>query len=285
MEKKSKLVEDYQQAGQEIFDKLHLATYPVSIKYIKNETEIPESAIQPSNKGKMMSMCQAFTMSRRFGKGYAITAADNFCTPSTVAHGWVNISEEEFIESQIRQGWTKDPKAERRRAKHIYSKNYKNVMQLGYRGLISYPSQKMPLTPDVMLIYGNGAQITHIIHALNYEHKKKYSIKSTFEGFGESCAKGGLIPFITRKAQIIIPGAGDRSFAGIQDYEIGIGMPAKYIFYVLENLFKTGGKQGLGFPLKQMIPLGLTEKITPGFVYMKELIDKKLKEEEKKSGE
>lgn len=274
-------IEEYQNAGKEIFDKLHFQTYPVGIEYIKNEDEIPSEAIRPSQQGKMMSICQAFYMSRRFGKIYGITAADNFCTPSTVAHGWVNISEEEFIESQVRQGWHKDEKAERRRARNLYSKNFKNIIQLGYCGLISFPLHKAPVIPDTILIFGNGAQLTHIIHALNYEHKKKYNIKSSFEGFGESCGKGSLMPFLTRKAQIVIPGSGDRSFAGIQDHEIGIGMPAEHIFYILKNLFKTGGRQGLGFPIRSMIPLNLTSNLTPGFKYMKELIDKKFEESKK----
>jgi len=85
------------------------------------------------------------------------------------------------------------------------------------------------------------------------------------------------MPFITRKPQIVIPGAGDRSFAGIQDHELAIGMPAKYVFYVLENLFKVGGGQGLKLPLRQIIPLNLNENLTPGFKYMREVIDKKLK--------
>ena len=87
------------------------------------------------------------------------------------------------------------------------------------------------------------------------------------------------MPFITRKSQIVIPGAGDRSFAGIQDHELAIGMPAKYVFYVLENLFKVGGGQGLKLPLRQIIPLNLNENLTPGFKYMREVIDKKLKQE------
>jgi len=281
MSSKNKNLEEYQKAGQEIYDKLHFQTYPIGIKYIKDEKEIPPGAIQPSKRDKRMSICQAFYMSRRFGNIYAITAADNFCTPSTVAHGWVKISEEEFIESQVRQRWHKDEKAEIRRAKKLYSKNFKNIMDLGYTGLISYPIQKSPLIPDTILVFGNGAQITHIIHALCYEHKKKYSINSSFEGFGESCGKGSLIPFLTRKVQIVIPGSGDRSFAGIQDQEIGIGLPADHIFYVLQNLFKTGGRQGLGFPIKSMIPLNLTENLTPGFKYMKEIIDRKLEEEKK----
>ena len=86
------------------------------------------------------------------------------------------------------------------------------------------------------------------------------------------------MPFITRKAQIVIPGAGDRAFGGIQDHEIAIGMPGNFIFYVLQNLFKTGGQQGLGFPIRALIPMSLTENLTPGFKYMREVIDKKLKE-------
>ncbi|MFO7797391.1 MAG: DUF169 domain-containing protein [Promethearchaeati archaeon] len=281
MSGKNKNLEEFQKAGQELYDELHFQSYPIGIKYIKDESEIPKEAIQPSKRDKRMSICQAFYMSRRFGNNYAITAADNFCTPSTVAHGWVKISEEEFIESQVRQGWHKDEKAEIRRAKKLYSSNFKNIMELGYCGLISYPLHKSPLIPDTILVFGNGAQITHIIHALCFEHKKKYSINSSFEGFGESCGKGSLMPFLTRKAQIVIPGSGDRSFAGIQDHEIGIGMPADHIFYILQNLFKTGGRQGLGFPIKSMIPLNLTENLTPGFKYMKELIDRKLVEEKK----
>jgi uncharacterized protein (DUF169 family) len=274
-------LEDYRKAGQELFDKIHLSTYPVAIKYLKDLKEIPEGAIRPIDKGHKMSICQAFTQARRFSRTYAITAIDNFCTPSSVGHGWVDISEEEFIESQIRQGWSKDPQAERRRAAQQYAKNFKNIISLGYRGLVCSPLPETLVIPDTILTYCDGPQLTYIIHALTFEHKSKYSITSSFEGFGESCGKGGLLPFITRKPQIVIPGAGDRSFAGIQDHELAIGMPAKYIFYVLENLFKVGRGQGLKLPLRQILPLNLDENLTPGFKYMRELIDKKLEAERK----
>jgi uncharacterized protein (DUF169 family) len=206
-----------------------------------------------------------------------ISAEDNFCTPSSAGHGWVPITKEEFVESQVRQGWSKDEAAERRRAEQVYSKNFEQVIAFGYRGVIIAPLNETPVIPDSILIYGDGKQLTYLIHALTFEHKKKYAIHSNFEGFGESCAKGGLMPFLTGRIQIVIPGAGDRSFAGIQDHEIGLGMLAKYIFYVLKNLFKVGGRQGLRFPLRQLLPMNLTEKITPGFVFMREVFDKHLK--------
>lgn len=271
-------IEDYQRAGDDMFNRLHLDSYPVSIKYIKNiEDDIPVGVRRPIDTKEKMSICQAFTYARRFRQKLCITAADNFCTPSSVAHGWVPLTMEEFVESQVRQKWSKDAQAEKRRAEHTYAQNFKNIIELAYRGVIVSPLTETPVIPDAIMIYCNGPKLTYIINSLNYEHKRKYRIQSTFEGFGESCAKGGLMPFITRKCQIVIPGTGDRSFAGIQDHELGIGMPASYIFYVLENLFQTGAGQGLKFPLRQLIPK-LDENLTPGFKYMREIIDKKLSE-------
>jgi len=275
---KNKTIEDYRKAGLELFDVLHLNTYPVSLKYIKDlETEIPAGVRRPIDDGDKMSICQAFTYARRFGHKLCITALDNFCTPSSVAHGWVPLTVEEFTESQVRQKWSKDTEAEKRRAEHIYKTNFKSVIELAYRGVIVSPLMETPVIPDAILVYTDGPKLTNIINALNYEHKRKYRVQSTFEGFGESCGKGGLMPFITRRAQIVLPGTGDRSFGGIQDHELAIGMPGEFIFYILENLFQTGAGQGLKFPLRTLIPK-LDESLTPGFVYMREVIDKKLEE-------
>jgi uncharacterized protein (DUF169 family) len=284
MSSKNKTIEDYRKAGEELFNRMHLQTYPVSVKYIKDiETEIPPGVERPIDKGEKMSICQAFTYARRWNKKLCITADDNFCTPSSVGHGWVPLTLEEFTESQIRQKWTKDEKAEKRRAEHMYKNNFKNIIELAYRGVIVSPLYDTPVIPDAITVFCDGPQITAIIHALNYEHKRKYRIQSTFEGFGETCAKGGMMPFITRKAQIVIPGMGDRSFAGIQNHELAIGMPADFIFYILENLYQTGAGQGIKFPLRTSIPK-LTENLTPGFRYMREIIDKKM-EEMKKLGQ
>jgi hypothetical protein len=108
---------------------------------------------------------------------------------------------------------------------------------------------------------------------MSYEYK--YVPKSSFDGYGESCVKGGLFPFVFNTPQVVIPGSGDRSFAAISDSEIGIGMPAELVFYVLENLFKTGGNRNLGFPQKTFLATNLNENITPGFRYLREAADKK----------
>jgi uncharacterized protein (DUF169 family) len=102
---------------------------------------------------------------------------------------------------------------------------------------------------------------------------------STFEGFGETCVKGAMLPFLTGRAQVVIPGMGDRAFTGVQDHEIAFGLPANLLPAVVENLFKSGGRLNMGQPVKTLLPMGLTESITPGFAYLKEKADERRKAE------
>lgn len=80
--------------------------------------------------------------------------------------------------------------------------------------------------------------------------------------------KGALIPFVTQKPQVVIPGAGDRTFAGISEYELGIGLPAFLVSYVVDHLFKTGRRLNVGYPMRSVIAMDLDENMTPGFRYL-----------------
>jgi uncharacterized protein (DUF169 family) len=269
---------DYRKAGAELYEKLHLATYPVALKYIRDESEIPPKAVRPSQAKQKWSLCQAVTYSRRWGWTVAMTADDNFCTPATASHRWVDISADDLLQSQLFQAWHKDVEAEKKRLKHgldqVGDGNLEKLSQ--YCGLVSSPLAHTPLIPDSILVFGNGENINHIIHALTYEGENYPT--STFEGFGETCIKGGLVPFITGIPQIVIPGMGDRTFSGVYDYEIAIGMPANLLFMAVENLFKSGGRLNLGNPVRTLLAAGINENITPGFKYLRAKMDEMAKE-------
>ena len=273
---------DYQKAGQDLLSRLRLATYPVAIKYIKDISEIPTKAIRPSQSGQKWCLCQAITYTRRWGWMVAMTADDNFCTPATAGHQWVDVSQEDLLQSQLFQTWHKDIEAEKKRQKHgrdmIGEANIQKLKQ--YHGFVVAPLHETPFVPDSVLVFGNGENITHIIHAITYEGEN-YPY-SGFEGFGETCTKGGLMPFITGIPQVVIPGMGDRTFSGVHDYEIAIGLPGAMVFIALQNLLKTGGKLNLGIPVKTLLPMSITENITPGFKYMRDKIDKIEKTKAKK---
>jgi len=73
--------------AKEIRDKLCLLTYPLAIKMVKNEEEIPKDAIRPfRDKGYHLDNCQAFSMSRRGQEMIAMTKEDMWCmAPFTLA--------------------------------------------------------------------------------------------------------------------------------------------------------------------------------------------------------
>jgi len=265
---------DFQEAGQTLYDRIHLSSLPVAIKYIKTASEIPNGKImRPSALGEEWSLCQAFTYARRWGWNVAMTGDDNFCVPATASHGWEDISEEDRVESQIRQGWHRDEEAERR-LQNFTSKLFgeKADLRKEYKGFIVSPLPKSIVVPDTVLIYGNGEQITHIIQALVYDGRNFPT--SSFWGFGESCMKGGLIPFLTQAPQIVIPGTGDRTFSGVFDYEIAIGLPGSLIFEVSANLFKTGGRLNMGMPVMTLLPRSIKAKLTPGFDFLRKKYEK-----------
>lgn len=270
-------LDDYKKAGQELYHKLHLPSYPVAIRYIKSENEAPENAIRPSASGQKWSLCQAFTYARRWGWHSAMTSDDNFCVPSSAMHKWVDVSGDDFIESQVQQGWHKSREAEKNRY------NFSQLLFAGeqgeerlktakeYTGFICSPLTDAIVEPHSILVYGDGSHINHIVQALCYDYT--FPVTSSFEGFGESCVKGGFIPFIMGRPQVVIPGMGDRSLSGTFDHEIAIGFPASLLGTVLEYLFKTGGPRNVGLPVKTLLPMGLTESITPGFSYLRKKID------------
>ena len=270
-------LEGFREAGNALYHKLHLPTYPVAITYIKTEDEIPEKAVRPSAGGQKWSLCQAFTYARRWGWHVAMTADDNFCIPASAMHQWVGVSAEDFIESQVQQGWHKDREAEKNRYEFSQGlfrgpegeARLKKLKE--YNGCVCSPLAKTLLAPDSILVFGDGSHITHIIHAICYDYT--FPVVSSFEGFGETCAKGGLVPFITGRAQVVIPGMGDRAFSGVFDHELAVGLPASLLPVVQENLFKTGGRLNMGQPVKTMLPMELTESLTPGFAYLRKKLD------------
>jgi uncharacterized protein (DUF169 family) len=236
----SKTIEEFRNIGQNLYDKLRLLTYPVAIKFIKDFNEIPEKAQRPSRIGQNITLCQAFTMARRWSAHVAMTFEDNACITSSLVHQWKKVSIKDIIQSQVISGYHKDAKAELMvQSQYSALSNKENYLKIkDHKGFIVSPLTKTIINPDVILIYGDPAQITHIVQALSYEGK--YLVNSSFIGFGESCLKGVLIPYISDKPEVVLPGTGDRTLGLTKEEEMAIGLPSKLISYVIENLFKSG---------------------------------------------
>lgn len=247
-----KTAEDYQQTSKEIWNALRLSTIPVAVKFIKDESEIPEDFIRPTKVGETWSLCQAFTYARRNGESSAMTKEDNFCVPSSYGQGWLDTTWEEFVESQRLNKWRKDYDSEIRcqmaaGADFATKENFAKMRE--HVGFLVAPLNSTSFVPDTILIYSDPGQATHLVQALSYEGK--HVITSIFNGFGESCIKGALKPLLTGTPEVILPGAGDKGVSGTRDDEVAIAIPGALLFYIKEHLFKTGSEFNMGYPYKK----------------------------------
>ena len=266
-------IEQYQQIGREIWNDLRLATYPVAIKYIKDESEIPNDFVQPSKVGESWTLCQAITYARRNQTCSVMTKEDNFCVPSSWGQGWLKLPWEEFVQSQILNQWHKDYESEIRcqmasGADWASEENLKRVAE--HCGFLVAPLTSAPFIPDSILLYCNPGQATHIIHALSYEGN--HVVTSSFTGFGESCIKGALKPFLTGTPEVILPGTGDQVVSGTHAHEMAVAVPGQLLFTIKKNIFQTGGEKNIGYPL-QAPRTKIDNSFLPGWVYLKEKME------------
>jgi uncharacterized protein (DUF169 family) len=270
-----KSIEDYQSTGKELYDALRLNTFPVAVKYIKALADIPAGFIRPAQFKQKWSLCQAITYARRGGARIAMTADDNFCVPASYGQGWLpQLSYDDLIESQRLNKWRGSIEAEKKvqaafAAEIVTSEGYKKIA--GNIGFLLCPLADTPFVPDSILLYGSPGQMTHITQALSYEGK--HIVKSTFIGFAESCMKGILFPHVTGKAQYVSPGMGDQTLSGTNENEVAIGIPGELLFYIKEQLFRTGGDTNKGMPMRALLAGQLSEKMTPGWVFLKKKLD------------
>ena len=272
-------LEDYHEVGESLRKKLDLETEIVSVKFIKNQSEIPDGFVRPvQDMGRKMTICLSFAEARREGKKMAITAQDTPCTPGAVVQGWTNVSLWAFIKSQVDNKWQKNALSMIRGNNKRYKlgglrAQYPFNKILGHRGVIVSPLPDTPFIPDTVIIFGYPEQITHVAHSLSYEGK--YVPKAIITGFGESCLAAGLIPLKSKKPVFALLGMGDRALRFVNKYEVAMGMPGSMVFYVNENLYKTGGEHNLKHYLENPEPLEqLDESMLPGWTNVRKLIDK-----------
>ena len=82
-------IERYRELGRHLETYLRPATFPLAIKLIKSESEIPPKSKRPSSDlGLRTFVCQNFRMSRSYGWTIAATEEDCSCKFARAVYGW-----------------------------------------------------------------------------------------------------------------------------------------------------------------------------------------------------
>lgn len=210
------------------------ATMPVAVRLAgRGETPPPKTRYPCRDLGNRVAVCQGMTMARTLGWGVAFGAADHACPFPAVFIG--HIPPDEFLKGETASYYVEDQTGARR-----MEEAYPRWEEGRYEEVWLAPLQKAAFAPDVVVVYGTPAQMVLLIQAANCRSGAGVASFS----FGRAGCAGWLAGVIQSGAcTYMVPGPGERVFAGTQDHEMSFAIPAcrfEEIVHGLEYVRKQG---------------------------------------------
>jgi uncharacterized protein (DUF169 family) len=241
----------YREYGAELERRLRLKTFPVAIKLLEKEKDIPEGAKRPlKDFGHHFSLCQTLEMSRRDGKIMAMLKEDHWCFEPVVGYG-LGEPPDYFL-----QGHNRYPKdvATLEAGKH-YAEEFPRLEAGKYIGMASAPLPSTNFQPDVIMIYCDAAQLCLLL--LGREYKDGRNLKCSISGHA-ACVYGVVPAVQSGECQMAVPCRGDHYRAMAGDEEMIFTVPAgklEDLMLGLRAIEKTGSKLPVGYSFRPEYPL------------------------------
>lgn len=208
---------------------------------------------------KKLTICQIINAVRLYGWAWTILSEDVECILGAIALGLRKESFMDVKEIFMKLGYVSNDESARRFASKIPRIEKSN------RGFIIGPLEVLDIKPDLLIIYGNGAQIMRMIQSIVYAMEGERLIFSTSGDCG-ICGDGIANAYITEKPQIVIPCYGERRFGHSQDDELAVVIPFIYMEKIIEGLRKTHNA-GIRYPIP--IAAAITELEVPEEIKIK----------------
>jgi uncharacterized protein (DUF169 family) len=105
--------------------------------------------------------------------------------------------------------------------------------------------------PDVILIYGNPAQMMLLMNGLQFKDYERFQFFFIGEG---SCADGLAQCYTTGKPALAIPCMGERAFGAVTEDEMVMALPPAMMAKAVEGL-QALKERGISLPIKYLGPL------------------------------
>lgn len=235
---------DFKEAALFVRENLRLKTLPVGVKFARDRSELPEKVRRPSvAMGKRVAICQGVTMARNYGWTVGLGREDVICVPAAIVFGFsdavdqagalsklfceINFSSNEGLAQKETSSMSRFEKGE-------------------IEAIVMAPLEKAPFEPDTVVIYGNPGQMMRLVQAWSYFNGER--VKGEFGGKVE-CDEYLIAPFKMQTARLVIPGNGERIFAGTQDDEVAFAFPARKIVELSRGLREVGRAIGARYPV------------------------------------
>jgi uncharacterized protein (DUF169 family) len=194
-----------------------LATSPVAIRLAEKGDTAPQKARYPrQHVGHRLAVCQGMTLARTMGWTLVFGKEDHACPFPRIFMG--HVPADRFLDGAVADYYLDD--AERMRAMEA---SYPRWPADCYHEIWLAPLKACDFQPDLVVAYGNPAQILAMIHGANYAVGT--GVKSVSSGrFGCSTWIAGIPQ--SDQCTYAVPGPGERVFAGTQDHEMSFGVPS-----------------------------------------------------------
>jgi len=129
----------------------------------------------------------------------------------------------------------------------VRAKICRNLPRLEYKKysyLVAAPLDKTDFEPQIIIIYGNPAQISRLVQSEVYATGNTVASES---GGAFACCAEVTVPMLMNKCQMVLTGGGDRVIAQTQDREVAFAIPSSKIDSIVEGLEQTH-KAGMRYP-------------------------------------
>lgn len=224
--------------GADLEKMLRLKTYPIAIKMLKDESEIPEGAVRPKrDQGEHYAICQVFSLARRQGTTVAMFLEDHWCFEPIISYGLVE-TPQDYLDGFTNSFFIADKEAAEKHAREM------TRLPVGqYAGMVLGPMKTANFDPDLAMIYCNSAQLRHLLLALRYRNGTQ--VTSTLDPIG-SCVHSVVPSLQSGECKVTVPDPGDFERAGAQEDEMVLTVPAARLEELMEGVYHLE-ESGMGF--------------------------------------
>jgi uncharacterized protein (DUF169 family) len=221
--------ETFNAYGIDLERMMYLKTYPIAIKMLKGESEIPKGAIRPKkDRGEHYAMCQAFAVARRQATTLAMFIEDHWCFEPIISYGLVE-PPQDYLDGFTNSFFIADKTAASRHAREM------TRIPVGkYPGMVLGPLKTANFVPDLTMIYSNTAQLRHLLFSLRYLNGTQ--VTSTIDPIG-SCVHSVVPSLLNDECYVTVPDPGDFERANAQDDEMILTVPARRLKELMDGLY------------------------------------------------
>jgi uncharacterized protein (DUF169 family) len=222
---------------------LRLSTFPIGVKLLKDPKEMENIRFLKKPEHRI-ALCQIFSYSRYYGWTMGCTKEDNLCPLAGISIGFEE-SYKLFEEGAFFVGrYNETKEAAKKTTASIPIISYGQ-----YSAIISGALGRINFEPDLIIIWGNSAQMMRIIQGYLWKKGGRVSMSTFCDGV---CADIISNAILTGDLQIAFPCLGDRRFGKAEDSDLIASIPFEITSEIIDGLEKTH-KAGTRYPIPHQL--------------------------------